>query len=150
MNKNYPSRIYLNGKEARNWMEIGASSAGENPDFVGSFSNYGKKEVDVFAPGVQVYSTQPNNQYKPLDGTSFSCPSTVGVAALLMSYYPDLTAFEVKDILRNSTRKFDGLEVQKPGGGKTQFGNLSSTGGLINAYEALKMADDLKKVKLPK
>jgi cell wall-associated protease len=145
--KNYPTRFYLDGKEAKNWLEIGASSAGENKEFVGSFSNYGKKNMDLFAPGVDIYSTVPGNKYKNESGTSMASPTAVGVAALVMSYFPELTAIEVKEILRNSTRKFDGLEVEKPGGGKASFSNLSSTGGLVNAYDAVKLAGELSKQK---
>jgi len=150
VDKNYPSRFYLDGKEAKNWLEIGASSAGSTQEFVGSFSNYGKKQVDLFAPGVDIYSTVPGNKYKDESGTSMASPSTAGVAALVLSYFPELSAVELKNILRNSTRKFDGLEVQKPGGGKALFSDLSNTGGLISAYEAVKMAQDLKNQKLQK
>ena len=146
--KNYPSRFYLDGKEAKNWMEIGASAWGTDEHFVGSFSNYGKKTVDLFAPGVEIYSTTPNNTYQDLQGTSMASPCTAGVAALLMSYFPEFTAVQIKDILRKSTRKFDGLEVQRPGGkGNVKFEQLSNTGGLVNAYEAVKMAQSLKGAK---
>ncbi|MFZ6012597.1 MAG: S8 family peptidase, partial [Bacteroidota bacterium] len=113
--ENYPNRFFKDGKEAKNWLEIGASAWGSDADFVASFSNYGKKSVDLFAPGVKIYSTTPNNSYKNEDGTSMASPSTAGVAALVMSYFPDLKATEVKDILRQSTRKFDALKVIKPG-----------------------------------
>jgi cell wall-associated protease len=139
--KNYPTKKYLNGKEAKNWIEVGASAWGSNEDFVGSFSNYGKKSVSLFAPGVQIYSTTPGNTYKNEDGTSMASPTTAGVAALLMSYFPSLTAMDVKDILEKSTRKFDNLKVQKPGSKELiPFSELSSSGGLVNAYEAVKMA----------
>jgi hypothetical protein len=70
-----------------------------------------------------------------------AAPMASGVAAMLLSYFPDLTAVELRDILRNSSRKFDGLDVQAPGGkGKSEFSDLSISGGLINAYEAVKMA----------
>ena len=138
--KNYPTRNYLDGKAAKNWLEVGASAWGTDESFVASFSNYGKKYVDLFAPGVEIYSTTPENTYKNESGTSMACPSTVGVAALVMSYFPDLTPMQVLEILKKSTRKFDGLKVQKPGGGRTDFNNLSNTGGLVNAYEAVKMA----------
>ena len=138
--KNYPTRNYLDGKAAKNWLEVGASAWGTDESFVASFSNYGKKYVDLFAPGVEIYSTTPENTYKNESGTSMACPSTVGVAALVMSYFPDLTPMQVLEILKKSTRKFDGLKVQKPGGGRTEFNNLSNTGGLVNAYEAVKMA----------
>ncbi|MCA6434434.1 MAG: S8 family serine peptidase, partial [Cytophagales bacterium] len=144
--KNFPTKKYLNGKEAKNWIEVGASSWGSDENFVGSFSNYGKKGVSLFAPGVQIYSTTPGNTYKNEDGTSMASPSTAGVAALLMSYFPNLTAIEVKDILEKSTRKFDNLKVQKPGSKElVSFSELSSSGGLVNAYEAVKMAKESKK-----
>ena len=149
--KNYPIRYYLDGKEAKNWLEIGASASGKNENFVGSFSNYGKKSVDFFAPGVEIYSTAPNNTYKNESGTSMACPSTVGVAALLMSYFPEFNAAQIKDILEKSTRKFDNLKVQKPGGKEEiEFNQLSITGGLVNAYEAVKLAQELKGKKLVK
>ncbi|MEO5978519.1 MAG: S8 family peptidase [Chryseolinea sp.] len=141
----YPSRNLKNGVEAKNWLEIGASSYGADADLVGSFSNYGKKSVDLFAPGVQIYSTTPHNSYEDLQGTSMACPATVGVAALLMSYFPNLTALQVKDILKQSTRKFDGLKVTKPGTTEeVPFSSLSITGGLVNAYEAVKLAESIK------
>jgi subtilisin family serine protease len=75
-------------------------------------------------------------------------PSTAGVAALLMAYFPELKADQVKDILMKSSRKFDNLMVQKPGGGRVNFNQLSSSGGLVNAYEAVKMAQGIKNQKL--
>ncbi|MCE7863766.1 MAG: peptidase S8 [Bacteroidetes bacterium CHB5] len=146
--KNFPTRIYADGKEAKNWIEVGASAWG-GEEIVGSFSNYGKKMVTLFAPGVEIYSTVPGNKYKNENGTSMASPSTAGVAALLMSYFPELSAIEVKDILMKSTRKFDNLQVQKPGGGNAKFDQLSITGGLVNAYEAVKMAQTLKMQKQP-
>jgi putative IMPACT (imprinted ancient) family translation regulator len=71
-----------------------------------------------------------------------ACPATAGVAAILMSYFPDLSAVDVKNILRESTRKFDGLKVSQPGSeDEVPFNDLSSTGGIVNAYEAVKMAE---------
>ncbi len=147
--KNYPSRYYADGTEAKNWIEVGASSWGADTDFVGSFSNYGKKAVDLFAPGVEIYSTLPDNKYKDLNGTSMASPVTAGVAALIMSYYPEFSALEVKEILRQSTRKFDNLKITDPAGkGSIEFSEMSSTGGLINAYKALELAQELKTKKL--
>lgn len=145
--KNYPSRTYADGKEAKNWIEVGASAWGSDEDFVGSFSNYGKKGVSLFAPGVDIYSTVPESKYKNQSGTSMASPSTAGVAALLMSYFPELSAEQVKDILMKSSRKFDNLTVQKPGGGRANFNQLSASGGLVNAYEAVKMAQGIKNQK---
>jgi len=151
INKNFPTRVYLNGKEASNWVEVGATSWGTGQDFVAEFSNYGKKTVSFFAPGVQIYSTTPKNTYKNEDGTSMASPTVAGVAALLMSYFPELTIVEVRDILMKSSRKFDGLKVLEPGTKKeVDFSELSASGGLVNAYEAVKMAEGLHKQKVVK
>lgn len=142
---NFPNKQYNDGGQAKVWLEIGASAYGKDEDFVGSFSNYGKKSVDLFAPGVQIYSTTPDDTYETLQGTSMACPATSGVAAILMSYFPELTAADVREILRLSTRKFDNLEVTKPGTDeKVPFSELSSTGGIVNAYEAVKLAMEWK------
>ncbi|HEY3406027.1 MAG TPA: S8 family peptidase [Ohtaekwangia sp.] len=142
---NYPNRNFAKGGEAKTWLEIGASSWGPDKDFAASFSNYGKKSVDVFSPGVQIYSTVPGNHYDNAQGTSMACPATAGVAAILMAYFPELKAAEVKNILRQSSRKFDGLKVTKPGTkDDVEFSQLSSSGGLVNAYEAVKMAMTMK------
>lgn len=145
VDKNFPTKKYLNGKEAKNWIEVGASAFGANENFVGDFSNYGKKSVSLFAPGVDVYSTVPNNKYKNESGTSMASPATTGVTALLWSYFPELTMLQIKDILLKSTRKFDNLKVIKPGSKEeVLFSDLSSTGGLVNAYEAVKLAKGMK------
>jgi subtilisin family serine protease len=142
---NFPTRFYNDGSEAKNWLEIGASSSGNNQGLPADFSNYGKKSVDFFAPGVEIYSTQPENKYEAEDGTSFASPVTAGVAAMLMSYFPEFSAVEIKDILKKSTRKFDNLQVQRPGGKATvKFSELSNTGGIVNAYEAVQLAQSLK------
>ncbi len=137
---NFPNRKYADGKQARNWLEVGATSAGTGKEFVADFSNYGKKTVDVFAPGVDIYSSVPGNGYEDLSGTSMAAPVVSGIAALVWSYFPDLTAVELADIIRSSTRKFDGLSVNKPGGGETSFSELSNTGGLVNASSAVALA----------
>lgn len=144
---NYPNKAYAAGGEAKTWLEIGASSWGADENFVGSFSNYGKKSVDLFAPGVQIYSTVPNDMYENLQGTSMAAPAATGVAAILMSYFPHLNAEQVKDILRQSTRKFDGLAVTRPGSkDSVPFEQLSISGGMVNAYEAVKLAMNAKPV----
>lgn len=144
--KNFPSRYYNDGKEAKNWIEVGASSWGADENFVASFSNYGKKSVDLFSPGVEIYSTIPENGYKNNQGTSMASPAAAGVAAIIMSYFPDLSANQVKEILSQSTRKFDGLKVITPGGKEAvDFNKLSRSGGLVNAYEAVKLAMTMSK-----
>lgn len=141
---NYPNRIYANGKEVQGWLEVGATSAGTDKDFVANFSNYGKKSVDVFAPGVDIYSTVPNNEYEEKSGTSMAAPVVSGLAALLWSYYPEFTAAQIVDIIKTSTRKFDKLTVKKPGDGDVLFSDLSNTGGLVNAFEAIRLAEERK------
>ncbi|WP_148868482.1 S8 family peptidase [Tenacibaculum adriaticum] len=131
-----------------NFLTVGAMSANYNKDLPASFSNYGKKNVDVFAPGVQIYSTTPDGEYKKFSGTSMASPSTAGVAALIRSYYPQLSASQVKHILMNSGTKID-LMVTKPGsqsrenpeGELVPFSDLSVSGRVVNAYNALRMAD---------
>ena len=131
-----------------NVLTIGAMSLNYNENLPAGFSNYGKKNVDVFAPGVQIYSTFPANEYKAISGTSMAAPSTAGVAALIRSYYPKLTASQVKHILMNSGLKIN-FEVIKPGspsrenpdGEMVPFSELSVSGRVVNAYNALIMAD---------
>ncbi len=143
---NFPTRIFKDGKEAKNWLEIGASSWGADENFVASFSNFGRKSVDLFSPGVEIYSTVPENGYKNQQGTSMASPVVAGVAALLMSYFPDLTATQVRDIINQSSRKFDGLQVVKPDSKEVvDFNKLSRSGGLVNAYEAVKLAMTISK-----
>lgn len=139
---------------AYNVITIGASSLYYNEELVASFSNYGKINVDVFAPGVDIYSTVPKNEYEPLSGTSMAAPSTSGVAALIRGYYPTLTAKQVKYILMNSGVKID-FEVIKPGsqteenpeGELVPFADLSVSGRIVNAYNALQLADYLSRKK---
>jgi cell wall-associated protease len=137
----FPTRYYKDGKEASNWIEVGASAWGADSTLAAGFSNYGKKSVNFFAPGIQLYSTTPANGYEAMDGTSFASPAVSGVAAILMSYFPNLTPLQVKDILIKSTRKFDTLVLNKSEKtGVVKFSDLSSSGGLVNAYEAVKLA----------
>lgn len=143
---NFPTKNLDKGKIATNWIEVGASSWGEGDQLAAHFSNYGKKNVDLFAPGVKIYSTTPNDEYEDAQGTSMASPVTAGVAALVLSYFPDLKPEDLKDILMNSVRTFDGLMVLKPGtkGEKVDFSDLSASGGIVNAYEAVKLADSRK------
>ncbi len=143
---NYPSRYYLDSRrQASNWIEVGASSWKIDEDFVAEFSNYGAKTVDVFAPGVDLYSTTPNSTYESLSGTSMAAPVTTGVVALLMSYYPGLSAEQVREIILKSAVKHKDIKVKQPGKGElVKFSKLSSTGGTVNALEAVKLAESYK------
>ena len=132
-------------KIMENWMNIGASFQKKNKTLPGDFSNYGKKTVEFFAPGVSIYSTQPGNKYGVMDGTSFSAPMTAGAAALIKSAYPSLNASQIKEILMNSTVKYSRLKVYQPNQtskkkDKVRFGTLSITGGVLNVYNALELA----------
>ncbi len=142
---NYPNRfIKKTQKEVSNWLEIGASGwKTDNADFIASFSNYGKTKVHIFAPGVDIYAPIPHkNQYKFNSGTSMAAPATSGVAALIMSYFPNLTAQEVKDILLESSFKITD-KVNKPGkkGANTDMKDLCITGGIVDAYKAIQLAE---------
>ncbi len=137
----YPSARYENGQIAQNVLVVGNSTWRVNEGLPSRSSNYGMQTVDLFAPGSEILSTLPGNSYASFSGTSMAAPMTAGVAALLRSYFPNLTAIQVKNILIKSTYKPD-VTVRKPGrsGQKTPFKNLSRSGGLLNAYEAVKMA----------
>ncbi|RLD73220.1 MAG: peptidase S8, partial [Bacteroidetes bacterium] len=127
-----------------NVITVGAMTRQYDENLVASFSNYGKLNVDIFAPGLEIYSTIPNNEYKSIQGTSMAAPEVAGVAALIRSYYPQLSASQVKHILMNSGIKvgFDVI-LPKSDGKKVPFSDLSVSGRVLNAYNALKMADQM-------
>lgn len=144
--EHYPTNILDDGYIAKNWITIGATNDILDKDFCAIFSNYGKKNVDLFAPGVNIISIFPHNSYDMGDGTSFSSPVVAGVAALVWSNYPGLTALELKDVLTKSTLKYSRKKVYIPNTtsqkkSKTKFANLSKTGGIISAYNALILAE---------
>jgi subtilisin family serine protease len=141
---NFPSPHFNDHTRATNVITVGASGSGRRSSKVANFSNYGKREVDLFAPGVQIYSTVPGgNKYGSASGTSMAAPVVTGVAALVLSYYPELTAEQLKTVLEKSVQPVDDM-VTKPGTEeKVPFSSLSATGGIVNAYNALKMADTL-------
>jgi cell wall-associated protease len=139
----YPSAIFLDGKKASNFISIGASNKDNvNGRLAAEFSNYSKEYVDIFAPGVDIYSTSMNNTYQSVDGTSFSGPVVAGVAALLKSFFPKLTPQQIIEIVLTSGITFTD-EVKIPGNDKgktTSLANLCASGKIINAYEAVKLA----------
>ena len=148
-NSNFPKATFEKGgwfspKKAKNWIEVGALSWKKDDDAVAPFSNYGQGNVDLFAPGVEIYSTAPDGKYKNASGTSMASPVTAGVAAVIRSYYPDLTAEQVKECLEKSVVK-QNYNVKKPGSeDKVPFKTLSRTGGVVNVYEAVKLAGQMK------
>jgi len=141
---NYPTPILLNGTRPTNWLTIGASGDPGNGGLAANFSNYGKKEVDVFAPGVNIYSTIPGgNTYGNASGTSMASPVTAGVAAFLLEYYPTLTAQQVKTVIEKSSVS-PTIKTEKPGTDEeVSFAELSRSGGLVNVYEAAKLAQQM-------
>jgi subtilisin family serine protease len=147
---NFPSpNIKHSDYTASNWITVGASSDPlAEPGFqsyTASFSNYGKKEVDVFAPGTRIYSTLPGGKnYGNLQGTSMAAPVVTGVAALILEYYPNLTPQQVKYCIEKSAVA-PPSKVKVPGSESTMvpLSDISKTGGILNAYEALKLASTL-------
>lgn len=139
---NFPNPVNEVSRElCSTWIEVGASAWSVDKQLIASFSNYGRQSVDVFAPGHEIYSTVPGNKYGVNSGTSMAAPMVSGLAALLFSYFPDLTGKDVKEIIVNSYENFGKVKVYKPGSDKcTRFKKLSRTGGIINCYSAVKMA----------
>lgn len=144
---NTPEKKGMFGKEknAPNWMEIGALSWKSGEKRVANFSNYGKKNVDLFSPGVAIYSTTPNNTYASLQGTSMASPAAAGVAAVLRSYYPNLSAVQVREIMMNSVVLQNDGEVNKPGSTeKIKFSELCASGGVVSTTQAVDLAEKTK------
>ena len=142
----FPDDTFNNQEVANNMITVGALDSKYGSDIVAGFSNYGKANVDVFAPGAQIYSTFPENEYKAIGGTSMAAPATAGVAALIRSFYPSLSAIQVKQIIMDS-----GLPIQKNvvvGGDADDvrsFSSLSKSGKIVNAYNALILASQIAK-----
>ena len=145
---NYPTPLFPDNKRPDNWITVGASGPKNDEKGNGltaSFSNYGKTEVDVFAPGVKIYSTVPGgNTYQNLQGTSMASPVVAGLAAFIMEYYPALSARQVKMVIERSATK-PTAQVKDPGTGEmVALSDISKTGGFVNAYEAIKLASTIK------
>lgn len=128
-------------KSATNWVEVGALNADMGENMAAEFSNYNQEYVDVFAPGAEIYATTPENTYENLQGTSMAAPMVAGVAAILRSYFPDLTADQVKEVLIASSVK-QNRKVIKPGteDEKVDFSTLSKSGGIVNVEKAVELA----------
>ncbi|MDC6350666.1 S8 family serine peptidase [Zeaxanthinibacter sp. PT1] len=149
-NPNYPNDQEGNTPEfADNVITVGALESKYGADMVATFSNYGKVNVDVFAPGGKVYSTLPGNEYDFMGGTSMAAPAVSGVAALVWSHYPKLSASEVKKIIMESglTTKSSVLVAGDQSKAKS-FDGISRSGKMVNAYNALIMADKVAKGKI--
>ena len=143
---NFPNPVFKkNNKRATNWITVGASGDKNSNGFTAGFSNYGKAEVDVFAPGVKIFSTTPGgNEYGNAQGTSMASPVVAGIAAFILSYYPDLSAEQLKFVIEQSSSKISELVLLPGSFEKTNMENISKTGGIVNAYEAIKLASTIK------
>jgi subtilisin family serine protease len=134
----FPTPVYnAKNEHSSTWITVGASGSSNFGGVVASFSNYGKRSVDVFAPGTQIYSTLPvNNSYGSSDGTSMAAPVVTGTAAFILSYFPKLTAQQIKYIIEESVVK-DTIDHRYP------FIKLCTSGGVINAFYAIKLAEKI-------
>lgn len=146
----YPNEE-VDGKEiSDNFLTVGALNYMYDENLVADFSNYGKRNVDVFAPGVKIWSTMPNNAYEFLDGTSMASPEVAGLAALIRSYFPKLTASQVKKAIMQSGLKPDlqvliGKEDKNGKRQKVAFSSISTTGGIVNARNAIILASQMSR-----
>ncbi len=150
----YPNDGDVQGKEiVDNFLNIGAIGPNFGANMVASFSNYGKTTVDVFSPGMKIYATVPFGEYKFLQGTSMASPDAAGVAAVIRSRFPNLTAAEVKKVIMNSALQPQ-IGVIKPQEddyeGKPEvvpFKDLSKSGGIVNLYNAVLLAKEMSEAK---
>ena len=140
---NFPTPLYSFQKEKLPlFITIGASTKEVKKHLAADFSNYGKVQVDVFAPGKDIYSTVPQSAYKKYDGTSMAAPMVSGVAAMLKSYYPNLSMLQIKNIILTSAKHYGRTKQILPGTDKTvRFEDMSVTGGVVDLVEAVKLCE---------
>lgn len=132
---NFPTSLYsFQEAPLDHFITIGASTKNKE-ELMASFSNFGQTRVDVFAPGFEIYNSVPQSEYKNLQGTSMAAPMVAGVAAMLKSYFPDLSMKEIKDIMLSTAVKYDSL------------GSACVTGGVVNVYNAVNACLKLEKSK---
>ncbi len=145
-NGNFPNPYYADGSgRAEGWITVGASGPNDDSTLVADFSNYGKKNVDVFAPGVQIYSSIPGSKYTYESGTSMASPVVTGMAALIREYYPKLKAAQVKQIIMASVVKPSHPVMVDHGKRKVSMSDISVSGGVVNVYQALQAAATFKR-----
>jgi len=139
----YPKGYYSNGKRAKNWICVGASMPKDNENLLATFSNYGKNSVDILAPGQDIYSCVLNNQFEPGSGTSLAAPVVSGIAAVIKSYYPKITAVKLKKILISSAYKPTVEKVLIPGKKNTKacLNEIMASGGIANLYRAIQLLE---------
>ncbi len=152
---NFPMKYYTDTKGdttgiANNWITVGATGLYPDNTLLADFSNYGKNSVDVFAPGVQINSTIPDSQYKEEQGTSMAAPVVAGLAAMIRSYYPNLSAVETKQVILESVEKPVGMvriKVSEDTTKMVKLADISVTGGIVNAYNAILKAEEFSSKK---
>ncbi|MBN8824773.1 MULTISPECIES: S8 family serine peptidase [unclassified Spirosoma] len=137
---NYPAPRFMDGTAIPNVITVGASAEPNNAELIASFSNYGKQNVDVFAPGKDIYSTVPGSKYENNSGTSMASPVVAGVAAVLKAYFPKLTYADIKRIILQSATPYTTKVTRPESSDLVAFNTLSKTGGIVNLYEAVKLA----------
>jgi len=144
----YPNRDFLDGGQAQNLIVVGASSMRDDSSLIPAFTNYGRGTVDVFAPGVQIYSCLPGSKYSFENGSSMAAPMVAGLAALIWEYHPTLTAQQVKDIIIKSVIKPQHFVIVSRRGQteRERLEDLCTSGGIVNAYNALKLANELSPI----
>jgi len=144
-NDKFAKRGLFGPKYAKNFMEVGALNFKTDENMVAPFSNYGDTRVDIFSPGMAIYSTTPDDNYGDAQGTSMAAPVAAGIAALIRSHYPQLSAEQVKQVMIDSSIPKT-LMVNVPGEKDTQkkLSEISVAGGIVNAYTALKLASETK------
>jgi len=149
-NPNYPNdHQFGNTEYVDNVITVGALSSSYGSEMVATFSNYGQQNVDVFAPGDKIYSTMPSNDYEFQGGTSMAAPAVAGVAALIKSYYPNLSAPQVKNIIMQSGLRTKASVIVAGDETKaTTFDKISKSGKMVNAYNALIMASNVSTGKM--
>lgn len=145
----FPNAHYANGSVASNFLYVGATQQLLDKQVPAEFSNFGKTEVDIFAPGVNIISLDVDNTYSKHDGTSFSSPIVSGIAAVILAYYPEITPKEMISLLMESSYKVEKpKKVLSPAVNakgkrlKVSFSALSKCGGIVNAYRALVLAEE--------
>jgi subtilisin family serine protease len=151
LEESFPSDRFLDGGTPTNWLSVGATSMKLDMEIAAVFSNYGKMNVDVLAPGVNIISTDSSNTYSMNSGTSLSSPIAAGIAALILSHYPELTPAQLIEVITEGAYTFSkpkkvfipSLKDEKRK--KYRFSELSESGGIINAYGALLKAEEKSK-----
>jgi len=131
---------------ADNFINVGAMTSEYGSNMIASFSNYGQGSVDVFAPGAGIYATVPNNEYEYLSGTSMASPNVAGVAAVIRSLFPKLTAAQVKKVILDSGLSPSADVILSGDSSKVKpFAEISETGNMVNLYNAIILASKMSK-----